>query len=477
MQPETRCAMPWRKILRDNQQRSIRELVELLRIPSISTSEANVADVKDAANWVAERLKRAGLEHVEVSPTGPHSCVYGDWLHAPGKPVILIYGHFDVQPADPLELWDSPPFEPVIANGRIYARGAADMKGNLLLALISVEAVLAAEGTLPVNVKFLFEGQEEIGSRDLGPFIAANREKLACDLVLTPDSLQWSEVQPAMWLGVKGMCGLQIDLESAGMDLHSGLYGGAVPNALHALVQLLGTLRDKEGQILVEGFYDQVVPLSSEERGRFSEIPFDPVAYTGPLGVEALVGEPGYSTYERAWARPTIEINGMWGGYQGDGVKTVIPAQAHAKITCRLVANQEPGAILECLNAHISKHSPLGARVTVTHHAATARAYQLPMDHPGTIAVADVLTDVYGRSPYFARIGGSLPITDMFLQELNAYTVMVGFGLDDERAHSPNEFMRLENFERGQVVYGLLLERLGRLQAGALGARTMRLGV
>ncbi len=471
MQPDTKRAKTWREMLDDRRQRSLEELIELLRIPSISTSETHFADVALAADWVADRLKKAGVEHVEISPTGRHACVYGDWLHATGKPTILIYGHFDVQPADPLELWDSPPFEPRIENGRIYARGATDMKANLLLAILAVEAVLKAEKTLPVNVKFLFEGQEEIGSRDLGSYVSANREKLSCDLILSADGLQWSEDRAAMWLGVKGMCGLQIELKTADMDLHSGIYGGAVPNALHAMVQLLGTLRDAEGRILVDGFYDQVVPLSPEERQAYGEIPFDSEAYMNPLGVDALVGEPGYSTYERAWARPTLELNGIWGGYQGDGVKTIIPSISHAKITCRLVANQEPGDILGLIEAHIAKHAPEGAKITVTRHVAIARAYRLPSDHPGTVAVAEVLEEVYGKPPYFARIGGSLPITDMFLQELNAYTVMVGFGLDDERAHSPNEFIRLENFERGQVVYGLLLERLGRLQSGSAQAR------
>lgn len=453
----------WRQILEANQPRYVDELIDLLRIPSVSAAEDHVADVMRAAEWVAARMKRAGVEHVEVLPTGPHACVYGDWLHAPGKPTLLLYGHFDVQPADPLELWDSPPFEPVIADGRIYARGAADMKGNLLLCLIAVEAVLAANGSLPVNVKFLFEGQEEIGSRDLAPFVAANREKLACDLVLTPDGAQWTEDQPAMMMGTKGLCALQIDVETAGMDLHSGLYGGAVPNALHALVALLGTMRDADGHILVDGFYDQVIPLSPDERAAMAEVPFDADAYSKPLGIDALVGEPGYTAYERAWARPTLEVNGLWGGYQGDGVKTVIPAKAHAKITCRLVANQEPEAALDCLEAHIERSKPAGARLKVTRHAGTARPYLMPQDHPGVQAVAEVLAEHYGKPPYYIRCGGSLPIMDIFLQELNAYTVDVGFSLDDERMHSPNEFFRLANYERGQIVYALLMERFGRV--------------
>jgi acetylornithine deacetylase/succinyl-diaminopimelate desuccinylase-like protein len=462
MPSEVTSSQSWKEILAANQQLAIDEFVELLRIPSISTSEANVQDVKDAAVWVAERMKRAGLENVELFPTGPHECVYGDWLHAPGKPTVLIYGHFDVQPPDPLDLWDSPPFDPVIKDGRIYARGATDMKGNLLLTIFAAEAILNASGSLPVNLKFLFEGQEEIGSRDLGPFISSNKEKLACDLVLTPDSIQWAEDQAVMFLGTKGMCGLQIDLETASMDLHSGLYGGGVPNALHMLVALLGTLRDDAGNILVEGFYDQVVPLSADDREKIAKVPFHGDAYKKTIGIDVLVGEPGYSTHERTWARPTLDLNGVWGGYQGDGVKTVIPAKAHAKITCRLVPDQEPESVLSLLEAHLKSHCPAGARMTITRHAATARAYQVPIDDPGVAAVAEVLEGEYGKPPYYARIGGSLPITDMFLQELGAYTVMVGFGVDDERAHSPNEFFRLADYARGQIVYGSLLERLGR---------------
>lgn len=454
--------MTWKDVLHQNRHRYTDDLVELLKIPSISTDPASAQEVKKAADWLAQKLKAANLENVQVIPTGPHACVYGDWLHAPGKPTVLIYGHFDVQPADPLDLWDSPPFEPVIKDGRVYARGAADMKANLLLSLIAVEAMLA-EGPLPVNVKFLFEGQEEIGSRDLFAFVAANHDLLKCDLALTPDSLQWGDDQPAMWMGVKGMCALQIDLETAGMDLHSGLYGGAVPNAAHALVELLSTLRDSQGNILVEGFYDQVVPLTPHERSAMAQVPFDEAAYKTAIGVDTLVGEPGYTTYERSWARPTLEVNGLWGGYQGDGVKTVIPAQAHAKITCRLVPDQDPESVLDRLEAHIKKHTPAEARVTVTRPTATARPYVVPMNHPAVAAVADVLTQNYGRAPYFVRIGGSLPITDMFLRELGAYTISVGFAQDDERVHSPNEFMRLADYERGMIVYGMMLERLGQM--------------
>lgn len=449
--------------LEGRREQSLAELVELLRIPSVSTAEAHVQDTLDAAQWVAARLEKAGLENIAVEPTGVHACVYADWLHAPGKPTVLVYGHFDVQPADPLELWESPPFEPVVKDGRIYARGATDMKGGVLTLILAAEALLATEGALPVNLKFLFEGQEEIGSRDLGPYVAAHREQLACDIILTPDGMQWADDQPALWMGTKGLCGLQIDLKTAAMDLHSGLYGGAVPNALHAMVELLGTMRGADGKILVEGFFDDVVELTAEERERFAAIPYDEAAYQTAVGATATVGEPGYTNYERTWARPTLELNGVWGGYEGDGVKTVIPAQAHAKITCRLVADQDPSTVLNKIEAHVRRHCPAGATVSVTRHASVARAYLVPMDDRGTRMVADVLAEEYGKEPYFARIGGSLPITTMFLDELGAYTVSVGFGLGDECMHSPNEFMRLHNFERGQRVYVALFRRLAGL--------------
>jgi acetylornithine deacetylase/succinyl-diaminopimelate desuccinylase-like protein len=461
----------WQTYLRQHQSRFLQELVELLRIPSVSAADASVGDVKRCGEWVANRMRKAGIENIAILPTGPHACVYGDWLHAPGKPTLLLYGHFDVQPPDPLELWRSPPFEPVVSDGTITARGAADMKGNLLLMIIAFEALLATRGSLPVNVKFLFEGQEEIGSRDLASLVAAERNRLACDLILTADGMQWDVDQPAMLMSTKGACVLQVDLETAAMDLHSGLYGGTVPNALHALVELLGTLRDREGRICVEGFYDDVKPLSSEERRAINAVPFDEKAYKSGIGVDALPGEPGYSVYERAWARPTLDLNGMWGGYEGDSVKTVIPAKAHAKISCRLVAGQEPSVIVGKIEEHLRRHSPPGARVTFVRPGLEARAYRVPLDHAGVAPVAEVLQKAYNRPPYFVGVGGSLPITDMFLRELNAYTYVVGFCQTDERIHSPNEFYRLADFELGQEIYVQLLERIGQLEPGSLSAR------
>ncbi|MCA9967394.1 MAG: dipeptidase, partial [Anaerolineales bacterium] len=328
--------MTWQTYLKQNEERFLSELFDFIRIPSISALPSHADDVVRAANWVAQRLTAAGVEHAAVLPTGGHPVVYGDWLHAPNMPTVLIYGHFDVQPVDPIELWDSPPFEPRVENGRIYARGASDDKGGMLTPILAVEALLQSEGKLPLNVKFIFEGQEEIGSPQLPAFMAANRDRFACDLVASADGLQWTADEPSLVVGLKGLAALQIDVQTANGDLHSGLHGGAVPNPIHALVRILDSLRSPEGKIMVDGFYDDVVALSETEREQLTAVPFDETDYKASLGLDDLFGEPGYTTRERNWTRPTLEINGIWGGFQGEGTKTVIPNQAHAKITCRL---------------------------------------------------------------------------------------------------------------------------------------------
>src|SRR5437763_4553291 len=285
----------WESYLDAQRPRFLHELLDFLRIPSVSALPEHAGDVQRAARWVAERLQTAGLEGVQILPTGGHPVVYGEWLHAPGKPTILIYGHFDVQPADPVDLWTSPPFEPVVRDGRVYARGASDNKGNMLIPILAVEALLQADGALPINVKFFLEGQEEIGSPQLPAFVAAQRDLLACDLAISSDAGQYSEDQPALLVGLKGLAGVQVDVRGARTDLHSGLYGGAVPNPIHALVRLLDSMRGLEGKILVEGFYDQVVPLSAEDCAAIAAVPFDEAVYREHLGVDALVGEPGYT--------------------------------------------------------------------------------------------------------------------------------------------------------------------------------------
>jgi acetylornithine deacetylase/succinyl-diaminopimelate desuccinylase-like protein len=453
----------WEAHLTEQREQYLAELLEFLRIPSISSLPEHADDVRRAAAWTAARLTAAGIEGVRILETERHPVVYGEWLHAPGRPTILVYGHFDTQPVDPLELWESPPFAPEIRDGRIYARGASDDKGNMLVPILSAEALLRSGGSLPVNLKFFLEGEEEIGSPDLPAFVREHRDLLACDMVASADSGQWSETEPALLVSLRGLCALQIDVFGARTDLHSGIYGGAVQNPIHALVRLLASLRGEDGRILVPGFYDDVLPLTPEDRERIARIPFDESAYKAQLGVDALYGEAGYTPYERVWARPTLEINGIWGGFQGEGTKTVLPNEAHAKITCRLVADQEPDRIASLVQAHLEAAGAQvpGVRVRVSQLPGTARPYLLPADHPGNQAAGEVLEQVYGRPPYHIRVGGSVPVCELFQQHLGVYTVGFGFALDDEQFHAPNEFFRLNSFRRGQEAWCRLLQRLG----------------
>ena len=451
----------WKEYLQKNASGYIDELIEFLRIPSISSLPEHAEDVKHAADWVAERLKTAGIEDVQIFTTEGHPVVYGQWLHASGKPTIMIYGHFDTQPVDPLELWTQPPFEPVVKDSRIYARGASDDKGNMLTPILAVEAMLRTQGTLPVNVKFFFEGQEEIGSPQMPDFIASNRNLLACDMVLSADGGQWDENQPALMVGRRGICGLQIDLQSARHDVHSGTYGGTFHNPIHALAQLIASMHSPQGNILVDGFYDDVRALSDSERSQINEIPFDEQQYMDELGVTQLFGEPGYSTFERAWTRPTLEVNGIWGGFQGEGIKTVIANVAHAKITCRLVPDQVPDKIAELISDHIAKHVPAGVTASIQKLPGSADPYLMPSDHPGNAAARITLKEIYGKEPYVARMGGTIPVCGVFLKYLGAHMINFAFGLKDENIHAPDEFFRISSFKRGQYAYCMMLEQLG----------------
>ena len=451
----------WETYLNENKSRYLDELLGFLRIPSISSQPDHENDVQRAAEWVSDRLQQAGIEAVQVLPTGGHPVVYGEWLHADGKPTILIYGHFDVQPVDPIDLWTDPPFEPAVRDNRVYARGAADDKGNMLIPILAAEALVNTRGTIPVNVKCLFEGQEEIGSPQLSEFIPKQRELLSCDLILSADGGQWAEDQPALELGLRGLCAVQIDVQGAKSDVHSGVYGGTFMNPIHALVQMIESMHDPDGKILVAGFYDDVRLLSETERSHFEAIPYNEDVYKNDLGVTELFGEPGYSTYERAWTRPTLELNGIWGGYQGEGLKTVIPSKAHAKISCRLVPDQDPEKITRLLVAHIENHTPKGVNVTVSKIPGLAYPYVIAHDHPGNQAAHAVHRELYGKEPYYARMGGTIPVCGILLKALNAYTVNFAFGLKDENVHAPDEFFRLSSFERGQKAYCMLLNHLG----------------
>jgi acetylornithine deacetylase/succinyl-diaminopimelate desuccinylase-like protein len=331
----------------------------------------------------------------------------------------------------------------------------------MLAPILALEAVLQTQGTLPVNVKCFFEGQEEIGSPTLPPFIAAHREKFACDFVVSADGGQWAEDQPALALAFKGLCGLQIDVTGPSHDVHSGGYGGAIQNPIHALVRLLDSMRGEDGHILVEGFYDTVRPLTAEDRAQIAAVPFDEQEYKTRLGIEETFGEAGFSTLERAWGRPTLELNGIWGGFSGEGTKTVLPSQAHAKITCRLVADQKPPEIAALIERHVAAHTPPGVKVQVTIQEAGAYPYLMPADHKANAAARDVHLAMYGKEPLYVRSGGTIPVCSMFLESLGVYTLNFGFGLNDERIHSPNEFFRLSSFRRGQEGYCRLLARLG----------------
>lgn len=451
----------WETYLTQQKERLLNELMDFLRIPSISALSAHAQDVQRAAQWVEARMKAAGIESVRVLPTGGHPVVYGDWLRAPGKPTLLIYGHFDTQPVDPLNLWNHPPFEPVIKNGRIYARGSSDDKGNLFIPIIVVEAMLKTSGRLPVNVKFLFEGQEELGSPQLPGFIEKHKDLLSCDLVMSADGGQWDEDHPGLVLGTRGLAAVFLDVDGPDHDLHSGTYGGTIANPLHALVQILDSMHNPEGRIMVDGFYDDVRTLSEEERAQIAKVPFVESEYLHETGSPSVFGEPGFTTYERSWARPTLEINGLWGGFQGEELKTVLPSKGHAKISCRLVADQDPSKIADLLVRHIDRVAPPGVKVAVTKFQSGSIPYLIPPDHPGLKVAASVLKDLYGKEPYHIRMGGSIPVNALFLQSLQAYTVVFAFSLQDEHQHSPNEFFRLAGYDRGQKAYGMFLERMG----------------
>lgn len=427
------------------------ELKAWLTIPSISALSAHKEDVNRAADWLASKLTEAGLEHVEIIPTKGHSIVYADHLHAPGKPTLLIYGHYDVQPVDPLHLWETPPFEPDIRDGKLYARGATDDKGQIFLHIKAVEAILKQEGQLPVNVKFCIEGEEEVSSPNLMEFLETSSERLAADAVLISDTSLIEKGKPAICAGLRGLCSLELALHTANTDLHSGSFGGGVPNALHSLVSLLATLHDEKGRVSIAGFYDDVEPLSAEMREEFVKQGFDDQKLQSDLGLQSMYGEEGYSFVERVGARPTLELNGVYGGFQGEGTKTVIPKEAHAKITCRLVANQDPQDILDKIERHLQANVPTGATIDITQ-GEKARAFNIDPSHPLLQSAADAFERVYGVRALFTKDGGSIPIVETFSRVLSVPAILMGFGLPDENLHAPNEHFNLENFDKGLLT-------------------------
>ncbi len=419
---------------------------EFLRIPSISGLPEHAADCRRAAEWVAAELRRIGVEHVEVSETGGHPVVYGDWLHAGDAPTAVVYGHYDVQPVDPIDLWESAPFDPITRGDRILGRGAADDKGQIHIHLMAFEALLATRAKLPVNLRFIFEGEEEANSEHLDAWLEANRARLGADVAVISDTGFFDGNLPAITIGLRGITYAQIDVEGSPVDLHSGSYGGAVQNPANAICEIVAGLKGRDGRVLVPGFYDDVIPLSSADRRALADLPFDEEVYRESLGLDALFGEVGYTTIERRGARPTLDVNGIWGGFTGEGGKTIIPAHAHAKVSCRLVANQEPERIFEALRRHIESIAPAGVRVSV-RYLSGGRPSLTPMDHPATQAAARALEATFGRAPLYIREGGSIPVSASFETILGLPVVLLGFTPPDDNAHAPNESMDLRNYE------------------------------
>jgi len=451
--------------LRAHHNRIFDTLVEFASIPSISTDPAHAADVDHAARWVAARVAAAGPFSARIMPTGGHPIVYGEWLGAPGQPTVLVYGHYDVQPPDPLDKWHSPPFTPTLRDGRLYARGVSDDKGPMLIPIAVAEAYFAVAGHLPINVKFLFEGEEEIGSRHLEAFVREHMDLLAADVVLSADGAMWRVDEPSLTVASRGVCGLELRVTAASKDLHSGRHGGGVANPIHAIATLITSLHEPDGRVAVEGFYDEVRELSPDERAAIAALPYDERAYLAQVGAPSTFGEPGYTTLERQWTRPTVEVNGMWGGYQGPGQKTVIPSDAHAKITCRLVPDQDPNVVAARVAQHLEARVPAGTRLSVSLLGHGSRAAHIPTDHFALKAADAALQDTYGVRPLIVRMGGTVPIAELFQKHMGLDTVFFSFSTADEDFHAPNEFFRVRRLHEGLEAWARYWHLLGETPA------------
>jgi acetylornithine deacetylase/succinyl-diaminopimelate desuccinylase-like protein len=445
------------------------ELFDLLRIPSVSARSEHNADTARAAEWVAKSLRDAGLE-AKIHKTPGHPVVIGEWRKAPaGAPTILVYGHYDVQPAEPLELWNSPPFEPTLRDGRIYARGSIDDKGQLFLHVKALEAHLKTRGTLPVNVIVLAEGEEEVGSDHLAPFIEQHAKQLKCDGVVISDSSMFAPGLPSILSSLRGLAYFQIDVQGPSVDLHSGSYGGAVVNPAMALARILSTLHNADGHIAIPGFYDKVRDWPAKVLEQMKSLPFTDETFRHEVGAPALGGEKGYTTLERIWTRPTCEVNGLLSGYTGEGAKTVLPAVAMAKVSCRLVPDQDPKEIEALMEAHVARVAPKGVTVKVTHlHG--GRPWRADLEGPLFDAARRALKTAFGKEPVITGEGGSIPVVGDFQRILGVPVLLVGFGLPGENAHAPNEWMSDDNFTKGIRAIAALWDELGKSRGGARGA-------
>jgi acetylornithine deacetylase/succinyl-diaminopimelate desuccinylase-like protein len=442
-----------------NRDRYVDELKAYLAIPSISALPQHQQDVRRCAEWTADELRRVGLNGVRLIETPGNPVVYGEWLGAEGAPTILFYGHYDVQPVDPLELWESPPFEATVRDGEIYARGAADDKGQIFMHFKAIEAHLKQNGRLPINIKLILEGEEEVGSKNLDDFVKANKDLLAADVVVISDSPMFDRGIPSICYGLRGLVYFQIDLRGTKSDLHSGSFGGAVANPNMVLAQLLSQMKDKSGRIKIPGFYDDVRELRSEEREQWKKLPFNERRYAKELGAPKLFGETGYSTLERVWARPTFEVNGILGGFTGEGAKTVIPAVAMAKVSMRLVPDQDPDKVAKQFEDYIQKVAPKTVDVKVTRMHG-GKPWMTAFDNQYVQAAGRAIEKGFGKAPVFNREGGSIPVVATFQEILGLPSVLFGVGLPDENAHAPNEKLDLGNFHGGIIASAYLYDEV-----------------
>jgi acetylornithine deacetylase/succinyl-diaminopimelate desuccinylase-like protein len=438
-----------------NRERYLEELKAFLAIPSISALPEHAADVKRCADWCADEMRRVGLQNVKLVDTPGNPVVYGDWLGAPAAPTVLFYGHYDVQPVDPLELWESPPFEATIRDGEIYARGSADDKGQVFMHFKAIEAHLKQNGRLPVNMRIILEGEEEVGSANLDDFICAHKDELKADVVVISDSPMFARGVPSICYGLRGLVYFQIDLRGSNTDLHSGSFGGAVANPGFVLSQVLAQMKDRGGRVRIPGFYDDVVPLLDEERNAWASLPFNEKKFKKDFGIPKLFGETRYTTLERTWARPTFEVNGLLSGFTGEGAKTVLPAVAMAKVSMRLVPNQHPDRIAELFEAHVRDITPKTVELKVTRMHG-GKPWMTAYDNPFVQAAARAIERGFGRKPVFTREGGSIPVVSTFQEELGLPSVLFGVGLPDENAHAPNEKLDVANFHGGIISSAIL---------------------
>jgi acetylornithine deacetylase/succinyl-diaminopimelate desuccinylase-like protein len=445
-----------------NRDRYVDELKQYLAIPSISALPQHSDDVRRCADWTAEELKRVGLQNVRIIDTQGHPVVYGDWLGAPGAPTILFYGHYDVQPVDPVDQWTSPPFEATVRDGEIYARGSADDKGQVFMHIKAVEAHLKQHGKLPLNMKFFIEGEEEVGSVHLDEFVRVHKQELAADVVVISDSPMFDRGIPSICYGLRGLTYFQIDLRGTKTDLHSGSFGGAVANPAMVLAQVLAQMKDRSGRIRIPGFYDDVRELSEAERAEWKRLPFNETRYRKELGAPKLFGETGYSTLERVWARPTFEVNGLLSGFTGDGAKTVLPATAMAKVSMRLVPDQDPTKIGDLFEAYLRKVAPKTVELKITRMHG-GKPWMTEFDNKFVRAAGRAIERGFGKAPVFNREGGSIPVVSTFQEELGLPSVLFGVGLPDENAHAPNEKLDLGNFHNGIIASAYLYQEIASL--------------